>query len=111
MLTRLYESSAALIAASVGEGFGLPLIEAAQHGLPIIARNLPVFREVSGEHAFYFDGSEPADLASALHEWLALHRAGTAPQSHAMPSLSWAQSSSQLVDVVVDGNWYRTVAP
>jgi glycosyltransferase involved in cell wall biosynthesis len=109
MLTRLYESCAALVAASIGEGFGLPLIEAAQHHLPIIARNLPVFREVSGEHAFYFDGSAPADLAEALRAWLVLHGAGTAPQSRAMPSLNWEQSSSQLVDVVVDGNWYKSI--
>ena len=40
-----------LLAASEGEGFGLPLIEAARYGLPILARDLPVFREVAGKHA------------------------------------------------------------
>ena len=59
MLLRLYDSAVALIAASEGEGFGLPLVEAAQHGLPIIARDLPVFMEVAGEHAFYFSGMAP----------------------------------------------------
>ena len=34
--------------ASFGEGFGLPLIEAARHHLPIIARRRPVFEEVIG---------------------------------------------------------------
>lgn len=111
MLMRLYASCAALLAASVGEGFGLPLIEAARHGLPVIARNLPVFREVSGEHAFYFDGAAPEDLATALQVWLELHGNGQAPQSHAMPSLEWAESSAQLVGVVIGGNWYRTLAP
>lgn len=109
MLTGLYESCSALMAASIGEGFGLPLIEAAQHGLPIIARDLPVFREVSGEHAFYFDGANPVELAAAMREWLDLHRAGQAPQSHAMPSLSWAQSGKQLLAALIGGNWYRTI--
>ncbi|MFZ2159654.1 MAG: glycosyltransferase, partial [Bradyrhizobium sp.] len=53
-LEKVYAASTCLIAASFGEGFGLPLIEAAQHGLPIIARDIPVFREVAREHAFYF---------------------------------------------------------
>lgn len=43
-LEKLYVASACLIAASEGEGFGLPLIEAAQHKLPIIARFAGVSR-------------------------------------------------------------------
>src|SRR5471030_50280 len=103
MLLQLYQSSAALLAASEGEGFGLPLIEAAQHGLPIIARDLPVFREVAGEHAYYFDGLEAAALADAISAWLALHQAGQAPASDGMPWLTWQQSAAQLIDVTVHG--------
>src|SRR5690606_5090572 len=54
-LVKLYERTDALIMASEAEGFGLPLIEAAKHGIPLIARDLPVFREVAGEGALYFD--------------------------------------------------------
>jgi glycosyltransferase involved in cell wall biosynthesis len=103
MLVQLYEHSAALLAASEGEGFGLPLIEAAQKGLPIIARGIPVFREVAGEHAFYFEGSAPDDLAAAIEAWLALHAAGTAPASTGMPWLTWDGSAVQLMDAVVRG--------
>lgn len=111
MLTETYRLSSALLAASVGEGFGLPLIEAAQHGLPIIARSLPVFREVSGVHAFYFDGLEPESLAAALRQWLALDRQGQAPPSAAMPWLHWSDSASQLLEAVVHGRWYKTLTP
>ncbi|HZX77175.1 glycosyltransferase family 1 protein [Lysobacter sp.] len=52
-LGALYAQATALLAASQGEGYGLPLIEAAQHGLPVLARDIPVFREVMGEHATY----------------------------------------------------------
>jgi glycosyltransferase involved in cell wall biosynthesis len=107
MLLKLYAGSSALLAASEGEGFGLPLIEAAQHDIPIIARNLPVFREVAGEHAYYFDGLAPADLAAALRDWLALEREGRAPQSTGMPWLTWDQSAQQLLGAVVRGRWYR----
>jgi glycosyltransferase involved in cell wall biosynthesis len=109
MLLKLYAGSSALLAASEGEGFGLPLIEAAQHGIPIVARSLPVFREVAGEHAYYFDGLAPADLAQAIEDWLALWRDGKAPASTGMPWLTWDRSARQVVDTVIGGKWYRTL--
>lgn len=50
-LAELYATSHALIAASYDEGFGLPLIES---GLPVIARDIEIFREVLGGNALYF---------------------------------------------------------
>ncbi|MFC0253437.1 glycosyltransferase [Massilia consociata] len=110
MLLKLYEHSSALLAASEGEGFGLPLIEAAQKGLPVIARGIPVFREVAGEHAFYFDGKAPEDLAAAIEAWLALHAAGTAPPSSGMPWLTWEQSARQLMEATLYGRHHASVA-
>jgi glycosyltransferase involved in cell wall biosynthesis len=109
MLLKLYENSSALLAASEGEGFGLPLIEAAQKGLPIIARGIPVFREVAGDHAFYFEGSKPEDLAAAIEAWLALHAAGKTPPSSGMPWLTWQQSAHQLMDAVVRDRHHASV--
>jgi glycosyltransferase involved in cell wall biosynthesis len=96
MLERLYESCSALVIASRGEGFGLPLVEAAQRGLPIIARDLPVFREVAGEHAFYFEDDAPQALADSIESWLRLHEKGIHPLSRGMPWLTWAQSAARL---------------
>ena len=97
-LEKVYAASSCLIAASYGEGFGLPLIEAAQHQLPIIARDLPVFREVAGEHAYYFQSESAADLAPALQRWLALYQEGRHPQSEGMPWLTWQQSATILLE-------------
>jgi glycosyltransferase involved in cell wall biosynthesis len=94
-LERLYSTCACLLLASEGEGFGLPLIEAAIHKLPIIARNLPVFREVAADHAFYFDGTTGDELAVAIAQWLALFRQGEHPRSETMPHLTWQQSADQ----------------
>lgn len=96
-LEAVYAASTCLIAASYCEGFGLPLIEAAQHRLPILARDIPVFREVAGEHAAYFDGPTPHDLTSALDRWLALYASGQHPRPDAMPWQTWAQSAQQLL--------------
>jgi glycosyltransferase involved in cell wall biosynthesis len=100
-LEKLYAASACLIAASYGEGFGLPLIEAAQHRLPIIARDIPVFREVAGEHAYYFDATSPEGLAHSVKSWLDLYHRGAHPKSDAMPWLTWSQSARKLTEIVV----------
>ena len=103
-LEKVYAASTCLIAASEGEGFGLPLIEAAQHNLPIIARDIPVFKEVAGEHALYFAGRNPDELEKAILEWLALHRVGKSPSASDMPWLTWQQSAQQLISTLPIAN-------
>ena len=97
----VYAASTCLIAASYGEGFGLPLIEAAQHKLSIIARDIPVFREVAGEHAYYFDDGAADGLAQVIKTWVALHEAGQHPKANTMPWLSWKKSAERLAQICV----------
>lgn len=106
-LEAIYKASACLIAASEGEGFGLPLIEAGQHEIPIIARDLPVFIEVAGEHAYYFSGKQPRDLSDAVVRWIELCQRNEIPHSTGMPWLTWEQSCQQLKDTLINGQWYR----
>lgn len=106
-LDKIYAASACLLAPSEGEGFGLPLIEAAGHGLPLLVRDMPVFREVAGDHAFYFKGTESAVLAEAVKEWLDLHKAGRHPLPQGLPRKSWQDSARRLLEITLDGDWYR----
>lgn len=95
-LDAIYRRSTTLLAASWGEGYGLPLIEAARRGLPVIARDLPVFREVMGDQAHYFTAPAGTDLAEALRRWLTEpHRT---PDPASWPS--WMQSAAQLANVI-----------
>jgi glycosyltransferase involved in cell wall biosynthesis len=107
-LEAIYAVSDCLIAPSYGEGFGLPLIEAARHHIPIIARSLPVFREVAGEHAFYFNGTEPEALADAILTWLNLHQAQQHPRSDSMPWINWNESTERLKTILLGNEWYAT---
>lgn len=104
-LEQIYATSACLIAASYGEGFGLSLIEAAQYKLPLIVRDIPVFREVAGVHAFYFeDSKDPQVITNAVQKWLALYAHSKVPQSTNMPWQTWAQSAQKLMEVVLSNN-------
>jgi glycosyltransferase involved in cell wall biosynthesis len=100
-LEAVYGAATCLLAASEAEGFGLPLIEAAQKGLPIIARDIPVFREIAGKHAFFFSGDSALKLADAISQWLTLDRRGEAPQSDGMAWLSWQQSAQALMEKIL----------
>lgn len=95
-LEKVYEASACLIAASINEGFGLPLIEAAHHGTPVIARDIPVFHEVAGKAAYYFGGDTGADLAKAIQDWYALYQKKEQPKPDQMRWSTWAQSTEAL---------------
>jgi glycosyltransferase involved in cell wall biosynthesis len=65
----LVESADALIAVSHDEGLGLPLLEAQYAGLPVIAADIPVFREVlAGSGALI----NPADAAASADRIAAL---------------------------------------
>lgn len=104
-LEKVYSSSSCLIAASEGEGFGLPLIEAAQHKLPIIARDIPVFRETAGEYALYFQNSE---LVATIEKWLALFHENRHRKSDGMPNLSWQESAKNLLENLLESPLYMT---
>jgi glycosyltransferase involved in cell wall biosynthesis len=99
-LREIYSRSAAVVLASEGEGFGLPLVEAARHTKPIIARDLPVFREVAAEGAFYFSGLSGADLAQAIVDWIDLHLSGRVPRSTSINLRSWNEAAMQLLELV-----------
>ena len=96
-LNEIYRRSTCLIAASLSEGFGLPIIEAANHDLPIIARDIAPFREVAGMHAFYFDDDHPEPFAGTIKQWLHAHAAGDAPSTSGLPRVSWQQSKDRVV--------------
>ncbi len=100
-IQELYQQSTCLIMASFGEGFGLPIIEAAKYHLPIIARDIPVFREVAGNHATYFKGRTRECLATTIKHWLKLYQRNEHPKTDTMPWLTWKQSAVILLKKVL----------
>jgi glycosyltransferase involved in cell wall biosynthesis len=65
-LEGLWRIAAAAAQPTLGEGFGLPVLEALAHGVGLAASDLPVLREVGGELVHYFDPRDPAAAAAAI---------------------------------------------
>jgi glycosyltransferase involved in cell wall biosynthesis len=82
-LAGLYRDAALLCYPSVAEGFGLPVLESLASGLPVVATDLPVLRELAGDAAVYVPVGDDEALAGAMLRVLqddghaaALRRAG-----------------------------------
>ncbi len=61
----LYQHAEVVVAPSLSEGFGLPILEAMAHGIPVIASNRTSHPEVAGDAALLVEPTEEA-LAEAL---------------------------------------------
>ena len=57
-----------LVTASKIEGFGLPIIEAQQQGIPVVCSDIPIFHEVGAHSVLYFDPDSPLALAAKIQK-------------------------------------------
>lgn len=93
----LFEGAAALIQASIWEGFGLPLIEAGSLGVPLLVSDIAVFREIAGDGAVYF----PVGNVMALAEAVAAMTDGKyRPPVTALRTRGWHEASQELAAVL-----------
>ena len=71
-----YSKAQVFVLSSRWEGFGLVLIEAMAHGLPVISSDLPTSQEILDDFGIFFKNGDIEDLAQRLEEathidWLA----------------------------------------
>jgi glycosyltransferase involved in cell wall biosynthesis len=94
-LAALYERCVAVCVPSVAEGFGLPVLEAAAAGAPVVASDIPVFRELQDAVAAF---APPGDIDA----WAgALERVVGDPESR-------ARGASRARATADDHTWART---
>ena len=61
-----YSEAQVYVLSSRWEGFGLVLVEAMAHGLPVISSDLPTSKEIMGDFALYFENGNIKQLAQQL---------------------------------------------
>jgi glycosyltransferase involved in cell wall biosynthesis len=88
----------ALVTLSRAEGYGLPVIEAMSTGTPVVAADIPIFREVGGNAALLVDPDDTEAVAAAVQSldrparWAAASRDGLVQAS----TYTWTRSADQL---------------
>jgi len=105
-MPELYQEAIALIMPSYVETFGLPMLEAMACGIPVVASDIPVAREVCGEAACYYRLGDPDDLAEKLLSVLEdsskrseLIEAGRERAEH----FSWDKAAVELIRLLKSG--------
>lgn len=97
-LVSLYRRAIGLVAASKAEGYGLPILEAQAVGCPVLARDIPAFREREQAGIDYFPSSiDAVSFAARIANWLH-SRKSTRAQPVAVSS--WRHSADRLVELV-----------
>jgi glycosyltransferase involved in cell wall biosynthesis len=65
-LADLYARAHCVIQASLDEGFGLPVAEAAAMGKPVVLSDIPVFREIVRDNGYFFRVGDGESFSEAL---------------------------------------------
>lgn len=79
-----YSNAQIYVLSSRWEGFGLVLVEAMAHGLPVISSDLPTSKEIMGNFGIYFKNGSISDLAQKLEE-----------STH----INWLEKSKQAINI------------
>ncbi|MBI5723885.1 MAG: glycosyltransferase family 4 protein [Planctomycetes bacterium] len=96
-----YENARAMVFPSVAEGFGLPIIESLSRGLPVLASDIPVHREVGGQYCTYFSLFSPRELADLLIRCLKQENFLKAPPPGQFKWTTWQESTRMFLEKIL----------
>ena len=66
----LYQHASLCVQPSLYEGFGMPIIEAMSYGKPVVCSDIPVFHEVAGDAAIYFNPKSSDSITKCISKIL-----------------------------------------
>jgi glycosyltransferase involved in cell wall biosynthesis len=106
-MAALYSLADVFVFPSFIEGFGLPMLEAMAAGVPVVAADIPVVREVGGDAILPFQPTDPAGLASQIRRLESdehLRSFITAAGSTRVAQFSWDRAARATLEL------YRSLA-
>ncbi len=101
-LAALYSGAAAVVIPSLAEGFGLPAVEAAACGAPLVLSDLPAHHETMNGSALYFEPTDREALVRRLREILAEPRDLGERARQAVRHLTWDAAAERLHELLSD---------
>jgi len=97
-LIQLYKNASLFVYPSLYEGFGIPIIEAANYGTSLCISNISVFKEICEDQAVYFDPYSKEDIAEKIETCL---KHPVIPDSvFFREKYSWNKSALKLISTI-----------
>ncbi len=96
------DHASALVFPSIYEGFGIPVLEAMNAGVPVVCSDRGALPEVAGSAALYFDPSTPDRIADAIQRIIAdepLRRSLIAAGHENVKKFSWRRAARETLEV------------
>jgi glycosyltransferase involved in cell wall biosynthesis len=106
-LACLYSGATAVVLPSLAEGFGLPAVEAAACGAPVVLSDLPAHRETLGAAGLFFPPTDVGALTRALERVITDEEVRVSlgeGARKAVAHLSWDTSAERLRELIVAAN-------
>ena len=102
-LAELYARALAVVVASATEGFGLPVVEALNHGAVVLSSNGGGLPEAGGDHVEYFDPTSVDELALLMSRHLddPVHHEERRRVASAFDPVSWSATAAATGDAIV----------
>lgn len=100
LLHHVYKACDCYVSSAYTETFAHPLVEAMSSGLPVLASDLPVHREVCGPSATYFPAFSPEVLAERILEFASSPR--TRYSAYAVARFSWQKHTERILSLAAD---------
>ena len=102
-LNTLYQRAKLLLFPSLYEGFGLPILEAFAHDLPVVTSNSGALKEIAGEAGVLVEPTSPSQIANGIRQILDNSSARAhyvAAGRRRLADFSWEKSARRLKDII-----------
>ncbi|WP_086476180.1 glycosyltransferase family 4 protein [Arenibacter amylolyticus] len=99
-LVNYYRFAKLFVFPSLYEGFGIPIIEALSQKTPVCVSDIPVFKEVCGDNAIYFDPKSPLSIKNGILNGLENENMVNKHRNKLALKYSWKTSADLLVGII-----------
>lgn len=86
------------------EGFGLPLVEALEHGVPVVATDIDVLKEIGGDYCYYFKANDVQDFVKQIEQIQNNEKIYIEKKEKLRTycPITWDQSANQMKEIILN---------
>ena len=103
-LIEIYKGASGLLVSSFAEGYSLPIVESQNFGMPVFARDIPIFREIGRvyENITFYKGGKPEDIARQFLVWKSSLNVRNYRENNGSKRICWKKATKDLQKIIID---------